>query len=45
MNTPPGCAFGASPPEGGAASGRAEPDPRRLLGEWHLLQAPGRLPL
>ena len=27
----PRSAFGASPPEGGAASGRAEPDPRRLL--------------
>jgi hypothetical protein len=29
--TPPRSAFGA-PPQGGAASGPAKPDPRRLLG-------------
>ena len=32
MNTPPRSAFGA-PPQGGAASGPAEPDPRRPLGQ------------
>ena len=31
MNAPPRSAFGA-PPQGGAASGPAEPDPRRPLG-------------
>jgi hypothetical protein len=33
--TPPRCAFGA-PPQGGAASGPAKPDPRRLLGNVRL---------
>ena len=35
MNTPPRSAFGA-PPQGGAASGPAEPDPRRPLGDGGL---------
>ena len=35
--TPPRSAFGASPP-GGAASGPAEPAPRRLLGRSAKLQ-------
>ena len=36
--SPPGATFGRLPPEGGAAGGPAEPDPRRLLGSVGGLQ-------
>jgi hypothetical protein len=34
--TPPGAAFGRLPPEGGAASGPAEPDPRLPPDDAHV---------
>jgi hypothetical protein len=36
MMAPPRCGC-AAPPQGGAAGGPAEPDPRRLLGIWHIV--------